>query len=208
MKKIVSLLVAGFMTALLLTNCSNPKNATKTIEDLKAAFKGESNASAKYAGYAQKAKDEGYTQIATLFLAASKAEEIHAKNHKEALAIAGAMPEEFKPDFTVKSTKENLEDAIKGESYEIETMYPGFIADAEKEHFKEAKKSFTWAKDTEIKHLAFYQKALEAIITTNITIIPTEYFVCPKCGNTYDAGSVKEKCDFCGTKKEKFLKFS
>lgn len=180
----------------------------KTIENLKAAYNGESTASAKYAAFAEKAKAEGFDTIAVMFLATSKAEAIHASNHLKVLEKLGekvAGPEIG--SFTVLTTAENLSDAIKGETYELETMYPGFITTAETEKSSDAVKSFTWALDTEKKHQVFYQTALTALNGGGEKTLPDKWFVCPVCGNTYDAGSVTAKCDFCMTPKEKYLSF-
>jgi len=78
----------------------------------------------------KKAKEDGYKNIAVLFEAASHSEKIHANNHKKALEELGEKPDDFKPEFEVKSTKENLQDAINGETYEITAMYPVFIETA------------------------------------------------------------------------------
>jgi rubrerythrin len=180
----------------------------KTIENLKAAYNGESTASAKYAAFAERAKTEGFDTVAVMFLATSKAEAIHAANHLKVLEKLGekiAGPEIG--SFTVLTTAENLSDAIKGETYEIETMYPGFIETAKTEKSSDAVKSFTWALDTEKKHQAFYLAALTALNGGGEKTLPDKWFVCPVCGNTYDAGSVTAKCDFCMTPKEKFLAF-
>ena len=132
----------------------------KTIENLKAAYNGESTASAKYAAFAEKAKAEGFDTVAVMFLATSKAEAIHAANHLKVLEKLGDKIEGPQiGTFDVMSTTENLADAIKGETYEIETMYPGFISAAETEKVSDAVKSFTWANDTEKKHQAFYKKS-------------------------------------------------
>lgn len=197
------LLIAGIG---FLSSCSSPKPA-KTIENLKAAFKGESTASAKYAAYAAKAQEEGLPAVAVLFEAASKAESIHADNHAKVLEKLGEKTDPVTPVFEVKSTKENLLDAINGEGYEMTTMYPGFIATAKEEKCKEAITSFTWAMDTEKKHHNFYQAALTTLDAGDITTLPASYYVCPKCGNTYDAANVKPECDFCQTKQEKYIKF-
>ncbi|HSN49871.1 MAG TPA: ferritin family protein, partial [Bacteroidales bacterium] len=109
--------------------------------------------------------------------------------------------------FDVLSTTENLADAIKGETYEIETMYPGFIADAETEKVSDAVKSFSWANDTEKKHQAFYKKTLEALNSGRENGLPLNWMVCHVCGNTYDLASVPDACDFCMTKKEEFIAF-
>jgi rubrerythrin len=86
-------------------------------------------------------------------------------------------------------------------------MYPGFIAEAEKEKCADAVKSFTWALDTEKKHQAFYKTALEALNGGGEKGLPLNWAVCPVCGNTYDQASVPSACDFCMTSKEKFIVF-
>jgi rubrerythrin len=180
----------------------------KTIENLKYAFNGESTASAKYLAFAEKAKSEGFDTVAVMFMATSKSEAIHAENHKKVLEKLGEKvtgPELGK--FEVLTTKENLADAIKGETGEIESMYPGFIATAEKEKAPDAIKSCTWALDTEKKHKAFYETALAALNAGSESSLPAKWLVCPVCGNTYDAGNVKPACDFCMTPKEKFILF-
>jgi rubrerythrin len=202
--------VAFFLSALLIAvsmiSCS--KKPVKSIENLKAAYNGESTASAKYAQFAAKAAEEGFDTIAKMFLATSKAEAVHADNHKKVLEKLGEKVEAPSiGTFEVKTTAENLADAINGESYEVETMYPGFMAVADSENCADAKKSFTWAFDTEKKHQAFYKKALETITVGTETGLALEWYVCPVCGNTYDAATVKPECDFCQTKQEKFFKF-
>jgi rubrerythrin len=206
MKKVMYL-ISIILVAGCVAGCSHPK-PVKTIENLKAAYNGESTASAKYAQYAEKAAAEGYDTIAKMFLATSKSEAIHAENHKKVLDKLGVQVDA--PEigtFTVLTTPENLADAIKGETYEIETMYPGFIAVADSEKCPDAVKSFTWAVDTEKKHQMFYQRAYEVIFNGHESSLPFVWYVCPTCGNTYDEGTVKAACDFCQTKKEKFLVF-
>ena len=200
-------IVAGLFLVVAFTGCKK-EQPVKSIENLTAAFNGESTASAKYAKFAQKAREEGFDTIAVMFEATSKAEAVHAGNHKKALEKYGAtVGDPVIGEFVVATTAENLADAIKGESYEIATMYPDFIAAAETEGAKDAKKSFTWALDTEKKHEEFYQRALAALIDGGESSLPVQWFVCPVCGNTYDAPSMKEECDFCRTKKEKFFVF-
>lgn len=204
--KTVTRLMLFVLAAGLTFGCAT--KPVKTIENLKAAYNGESTASAKYAAFAEKAKAEGFDTIAVMFLATSKAEAIHAANHLKVLEKLGekiAGPEIG--SFTTLTTAENLTDAIKGETYELETMYPGFIATGGTEKSSDAVKSFTWALDTEKKHQVFYQAALDALNGGGEKTLPDKWFVCPVCGNTYDAGSVTAKCDFCMTPKEKYLAF-
>ena len=91
---------------------------SKSTEDLKAAFAGESQANRKYTAFAKKADDEGYAQVAKLFRAAAAAEAVHAFNHLKALD-------------GLQATGENLKSAVEGENYEVSSMYPEFIQDAE-----------------------------------------------------------------------------
>ena len=132
----------------------------KTVENLRAAFKGESTASAKYTAYALQAKSEGLLQIATMFEATSRSEKIHAANHRTVLETLGQKVDPVTPEFKVKTTRENLDDAIKGETYEMTTMYPGFIATSTSEDVASASKSFRWAMDTEKKHQVIDRKSV------------------------------------------------
>jgi len=181
--------------------------AEKTIENLKAAFKGESTASAKYAAYSEQARKEGFIPIAILFEATSKAEAVHAMNHKAVIEKMGGKADPVTPQFTVKTTKENLEDAIKGESYEMTTMYPEFIKSARDENANDALKSFRWAMETEKKHALMYTNVLTALGKNDMKSLPKVYWVCPKCGNTFDQPAPESKCPFCYTSKDKYIKF-
>jgi rubrerythrin len=199
-----NLLLFALVCMVALAGCNQPK-PVKTVENLKAGIKGETTASAKYTAFAQKAREEGNDTIAKLFDAASKAESIHAANHRKVLETLGEKMDDFKPEFEVKTTAENLQAAIDGETYEAKTMYPQFLADAKAEKVAKATKSFTWAFDTEKKHAAFYQKALDALKGKGESSLAFEYAVCPTCGNTYEKATLDEKCAFCQTPKEKFI---
>jgi rubrerythrin len=199
-----NMLILAVISLMAFTGCQTPKPA-KTIENLKAGIKGETTASSKYAAFAQKAREEGLDTIARLFDAASKSESIHAANHSKVLEELGEKMDAFTPEFEVKTTAENLQAAIEGESYEVSTMYPQFLADAATEKVEKAKKSFTWAFDTEKKHLQFYANVLKALKANDEKSLPFEYAVCPVCGNTYDKAAMDEKCAFCQTSKDKFI---
>jgi rubrerythrin len=201
MKTILLFALAGVIA---FSACTQAK-PVKTIENLKAGIIGETTASAKYAAFAQKAREEGNDTIAKLFDAASKAESIHAANHSKVLAELGEKVADFTPSFEVKTTAENLQAAAEGENYEITTMYPQFLADATTEKVEKAVKSFTWAVDTEKKHHAFYVKGLEALKANAENTMAFEYAVCPVCGNTYEKATMDEKCAFCMTGSDKFI---
>jgi rubrerythrin len=179
----------------------------KNTLDMLDAFKGETTATAKYAAYAKKAEAEGYHAIALLFAAASRSEGIHAANHRSVLEDEGTAIPATTPEFTVKSTLENLQDAIAGETYEQNTMYPQFMAVADAAGDKMALLSLNYAYKTEQKHKVFYEKALAALQGNTVAQLPTVYYVCPTCGNTYDTNAPK-RCGISMTKGERFIKIS
>ncbi len=179
----------------------------KTIADLQDAFNGESNATARYAAFSKKAAEEGYKEIALLFKAASLAEKIHAGNHKAVLEEMGVAVKPAVIDVKVLSTKENLEFAIKGETYEATTMYPNFLKDANAAGNQLALISLNYAYKTEKKHKEFYEEALAALIDNKTNTLATTYFVCPTCGNTYETTAPK-RCGISMTSGEKFIKIN
>ena len=195
-----------------MQNNSGSQTATKdaaviNFQNMQDAFKGETTASAKYAAYSKKAEEEGYHEIAMLFKAASTSEKIHASNHKAVLGESGQNVPVIKPEFTVKSTKENLKDAITGESYEVSTMYPEFMTNASTAGNQLALVSLNYAYKTEQKHKVFYEKALAALESNSVKSLPTVYYICPTCGNTYDTTAPK-RCGISMTAGEKFIKIA
>lgn len=216
MKKtsIVTVLAAAAIIVVFQSFKSNSPVKTETkdanaisFQNMQDAFKGETTASAKYAAYSKKAEEEGFHEIALLFNAASKSEKIHATNHKAVLLEGGQTVPVIKPEFTVKLTKENLKDAIAGEGYEISTMYPEFIANANTAKNQFALVSLNYAYKTEQKHKPFYEKALAALESNNVKYLPAVYYVCPTCGNTYDTTAPK-RCGISMTSSEKFIKIT
>lgn len=183
----------------------NQISPVKTIENLQAAFIGESTASAKYAAFATVAADAGNAAIAILFKTASKSEAIHAANHKKVLEGLGSQTAPVNPQFTPGDVLANLNAALEGETYEVTTMYPEFITAAKAEKVKKAVKSFNWAVDTEKKHQAFYTAAILALTNLDESTLPQGYAICPVCGNTYDAAAMDEKCAFCQTAQKEFI---
>lgn len=180
---------------------------TKTMENMQAAFKGETTASAKYAAYSTKAEQEGFHQIALLFKAASVSENIHANNHKAVLEESGIGVPAVTPKFTVKTTKENLLDAISGETYEATTMYPEFLTEANTAGNQLAMMSLNYAYKTEKKHKVFYEAALSALQNNTTKTLSTVFYVCPTCGNTYET-KAPGRCGISMTAGEKFIKIT
>lgn len=170
---------------------------SKTLENLQAAFNGESNAHAKYLAYSKKAEEEGYLKVAALFRAASAAEEIHFNNHARVIKSMGAIPKAEIKLPEIKSTKENLADAIKGETYEETVMYPEFLVQAEKEKNNDAIQTFTYAKAAEGEHAKLYKKALSNL--DNWKVADAGFSVCPVCGYTVEGTPTFTNCPVCAT---------
>jgi len=160
-----------------------------TEKNLQEAFAGESQANRKYLAFSKKAEEEGFESVARLFKAAAEAETIHAMGHLKALGA-------------VKSTKENLQAAVSGETYEFESMYPPFIEQAEKEGNQAAVRSFKLANEAEKVHAALYKQALEDLDKG----VTHRYYLCPVCGNI-EVDAAPDKCKICGAPGSKFVEY-
>ncbi len=164
---------------------------SKTTDNLSAAFAGESQANRKYLAFAKKADKEGHSQVAKLFRAAAAAETVHAHNHLRTMGRIG-------------DTAENLKQAVEGEHYEFQSMYPAFIKDAEEEGNEQAKWTFDVANKVEQIHHGLYTEALKAVEDGD-EIPGKHYYVCQVCGNTVE-GAAPDKCPICGAAKSRFTK--
>lgn len=160
-----------------------------TKENLAEAFAGESQANRKYLAFAKKAEADGLPQVAKLFRAAAHAETVHAHAHLKAMG-------------GIKSTAENLQEAVEGESHEFRKMYPPFLEQAKKNGDRAAENSFKFALAVEEVHHDLYQKALAAV-QDGSDLAARPIYVCEVCGNTvYDAAP--DKCEVCLVPKERF----
>jgi rubrerythrin len=162
---------------------------SKTEQYLKDAFAGESQANRKYLAFATAADKEGYPQAARLFRAAAEAETVHAHNHLRVLKGIG-------------STKENLNEAIEGETHEFISMYPEMIETAKAESNSEAERTFRFANEVEKIHANLYQGLLNNLDNSKETFA---YYVCPVCGYTVEK-EPPGNCLVCGTKGDLFRK--
>lgn len=163
-----------------------------TQANLEAAFAGESQAHMRYLIFADRADQEGFPNVARLFRAIAYAEEIHATNHFKALGNLG-------------QTAANLAEAIGGETYEVEEMYPAFQAVADLQEEKSAVRSNTWALEAEKVHAGMYQQARQAVLAGQDAEVG-DLYICEMCGWTVE-GEPPERCPVCGAKREKFRKF-
>ena len=189
---------------MLAANLHAGTDLAETIANLNAAYRGESNAHHRYALFAAKADEEGHPQVAKLFRATSRAEQIHRDTHRETIEKLGGKVDEFAlDDVSAGSTRENLQQAIEGESYERDTMYPEFLAKAERDRSRPAVKTFRFALEAEKEHAKLYTKAL-----ANLGKNPSEdYYVCPVCGNTVTTLPTK-KCPVCRTDRDEYEKIT
>ena len=162
---------------------------TSTLDNLKEAFAGESQANQKYRAFARKAEQDGFANIARLFRTTAEAEKIHAEGHLKAMEGIG-------------TTAENLQAAIAGETHETENMYPPMFELAELEGHK-AKRMFGYALEAEAVHAKLYQLALEAV-QQGKDLTEVDFYLCPVCGYI-EFGKPTEDCPVCKTKADKFV---
>ena len=193
--------VAALCVGLVFTVNAAEQTVGTTLENLQAAFNGESNAKVRYEAFAAKAEAEGYKSVASLYRATSKSEGIHAAKHAEMIKKAGAEPKATIEKADVKSTKENLEASIKGETYEKESMYPAFIKKAESDKNEGAARTFKGAMAAEVEHAKLYAQALKEIDSWKEA--GKEFLVCQVCGFTSMDKNLKQ-CPVCSAPRSKF----
>ncbi|OKY78362.1 MAG: Rubrerythrin [Candidatus Methanohalarchaeum thermophilum] len=175
-----------------------------TESNLKDAFAGESQAWMRYKTYEEIAESQNYYNVARLFRAISFAEKVHARNHLTRLPESTGPSTGHSP-YGIRTTKENLQKGIDGELYEIEEMYPSFIAVAEEQEEQEALTSFKYALKAEEKHAEKYKEAKEAVEKEE-TYDLDDVQICSVCGYTTE-GEAPENCPICGASKDKFKTF-
>lgn len=179
--------------------------AGTTLENLQAAFNGESNAAAKYAAFARKADEEGFGGIASLFRAASRAEQIHAENHADVIRSLGGEPRADVKPVEPETTAKNLKKAVEGETFERDVMYPAYMEVARKDRNRNALRTFNYAQITESHHADFYAQASEKLLQYQDSEGVT-WYVCPTCGETLRAEdfATMSKCPVCFTRTRTF----
>lgn len=160
--------------------------ATETSKNVEKAFIGEIKAHFRLLGFAKKAEEEGYPQIALLFRSVAEAEYVHARNYFSLIEQAG-------------STEENLKKAFENEKFASELAYPEMIRQAWQEEDKTAIWWFTAARNAEERHAKLYKHALEHTIAERMTV----YYVCSHCGWIED-GFCPDTCPNCGKDKSWF----
>jgi desulfoferrodoxin-like iron-binding protein len=165
-----------------------------TTVNLMKAFAGESQARNRYEYFAKVAQKEGYRDIAEHFQRASDNEKIHAKLE---LSLYNRMINDREENFG--NTKENLQEAIDGESYENVTMYPDFAQIAKEEGYKEASRLFTGIGKIEIEHEKMFQMLLDRLKANKefISDNEEEAWICEVCGHIHYGKKALKSCPVC-----------
>ena len=166
---------------------------SETKKNLEKAFSGESMARNKYNYFASKAKKEGYEQIADIFLETADNEKEHAKIWAKYLNLIG-------------DTKDNLQEAIDGETYEYETMYQDFAKKAKEEGFDDIAEKFLHVAEIEKKHKERFEKLLNNIQNNEVFSKKTgiHIWICRNCGHIHIGSEAPEKCPTCDHSKAYF----
>ena len=163
----------------------NKYKGTRTEENLKSAFAGESQARNKYTYFSSVAKKEGYEQIAEIFLKTAENEKEHAKMWLKELKGIG-------------TTVENLEEAANGENYEWTDMYENFAKVAEEEGFKELAEKFRGVAKIEKEHEERYRKLLKNVETKKVfEKSEVKVWECRNCGHIVVGTKAPEICPVC-----------
>ncbi len=193
----------GVIAAALATSLTTgqlpavPKDvvSAQTMQNLQIALNGEVNAHARYLAFTEKADQEGYGAVASLFRAAAAAEEVHGNNHERTICGLGGSPHVELQTPAPRSTRENLEAAISGETYERQKMYPEFVRQARKDAYVPAVITLTQAENTEEEHARLFSEALKNLDGLKGSKARS-YYVCAVCGfTTVDLNF--EKCKNC-----------
>lgn len=170
----------------------NKYSGTKTEQNLRAAFSGESEARNKYTFFASKAKKEGYEQIAALFLKTAKNEREHAKMWFKELGGLG-------------DTAQNLLHAAQGENYEWTDMYEGFAKTAEEEGFPQLAAKFRLVAAIEKHHEERYRALLHNVETAQVfQKSQIKVWECRNCGHIIVGTAAPVICPTCNNPKSYF----
>jgi rubrerythrin len=179
----------------------------QTIQNLAAAFIGESQARNRYSIYSKIAKKEGFEQIAAIFDETATQEAEHAKWLFRMIQDLKKDSEENLSEIKIEagvptilgSTSENLKAAIAGENYEFTSMYPEFAKTAREEGFPEIAERLKAIASAEAHHEERYKKVLLEIEANSVFEKAEEVeWVCRKCGHVHKGKTPPEKCPSCG----------
>ena len=178
----------------------------ETLKNLVKAFIGESQARNRYSFYAKKAKQEGYEQVAEIFLITAEQEKEHAKVLYELInelkEKSKESLEELKVEVTaplkLARTASNLKAAIEGETYEYSEMYPAFAEQAEKEGFHDIAARLKAIAQAERHHAERFAQLLKRIEQGFFKRNEEVEWICRKCGYLHKGKEAPAECPSCG----------
>lgn len=178
-----------------------------TAGNLRSAYGGESMAHMRYMIWGQKAAKDGFANVARLFAAIAFAEQSHATGHFRAMKdVAGSFGVAAGGGFGLGATSDNLAGAIEGETFEIEEMYPAYLAVAKCQDESAAIQSMEYAIAAEKIHAEMYTRAKAAVDGGgDVQLGPIQ--ICKTCGHTIE-GDAPEVCPVCAAKKALFQEFA
>ncbi|MBI5217126.1 MAG: rubrerythrin family protein [Ignavibacteriae bacterium] len=175
---------------------------TVTLENLQSAYNKAMRHNFMYAKFVLQAEKEKNKEVANLYRAVTRSEEIHAQRHAELLRSKGREPQQPVFDsITVGTIMQTLKMALSSEEIEVESMYPNLVRTAEAEKFPAATEQFTFCMEGDARQMELMKEAQEK----NGKIKSVQYYVCPGCGYIFTSEEVEE-CPTCKTTKDKFEK--
>lgn len=171
---------------------------SQTEKNLLKAFAGESQAKNRYTFFSKKAKEEGYEQIAELFMITAMQEETHAKIFFRFLEGGSVEITASYPAGSIGTTAENLKASAMGEHEEWTDLYPHFAEVAEQEGFKKVATAFKLIAKIEKEHEERYKKLLERVESGTVFEREEETeWVCRKCGHVHKGKKALKNCPVC-----------
>ncbi len=172
---------------------------TQTEHNLLASFAGESQARSRYTLFAEKAREEGYEQIAQIFMITAEQELVHAKQFFSRLEGGMVEIKAGYPAGVVGDTLTNLREAAAGEREEWSDLYANFAETAKEEGFPEIANLFKLVASVEVEHEARYTKLIERLETgTEFSTDEAIQWQCRKCGYVFTGKTAPKRCPVCG----------
>ena len=172
---------------------------TRTEQNLLASFAGESQARSRYTLFAEKAHEEGYQQIASVFMETAEQELSHARQFFALLEGGTVTITAGYPAGVVGDTRQNLAEAAAGEREEWSDLYENFAKTAQEEGFPNIANLYKLIAKVEVMHEQRYIKMLERLENgTEFEEAEPVEWMCRKCGFVITTNSAPERCPVCG----------
>lgn len=206
----------GFFLILLLSGCNNNKSSKEsnvkvdtamfqTDDNIKYLIFETASANDEYSRFAKRAETEKHNNINKLFIALSKSESIILKNYIDIYKKLGCVYIPSINNIEIKSTNDNLNNSsIKIKTY-ISDFLLEYIQTANKEKLSNVMGIIMWHYDIENKHYDLINNSIRAISEKKENGLPSQFYICPKCGNIFDGNSTPDYCNICSEAKADFI---